>query len=651
VVRIVSQAGERTRDIYERVGGYRDAAPVPLPGPGDIDSLAEVGFAITPTSRAIVKAGLALSGYTAFARTLPGTAENLMRTHDLRGAALFAPVLSATLALADDPRRLGPIERAATLVLAARSLHADIQAGRLDQDRHRGAPLEMGQYSNLFSTCLVIDDEKGRARIFKSTCASKISVIVGGRSFLLDVGEPGEGATYTQLADALGRLVALAAETPRSDEAPGAGRLTGADDSTQRRIFQRLKKIPGNAQALEAIRHSFFTLCLDLDTRPMSYGEAAKQAHSGNHGNRWYHSSLQLVVFGNGMACAINNFSAYLDGNTMVRGMAELQRRAARSELPQNEGCAANPLPVAQDLRWQVDPHLDRLAGADLAAIQDEQTSSFEIEGVGRRFFNAYGLEPIPCFIIALELAAQRLTKERVKITQLLTMSKHRCTDLRTAHVATPEVMRFVEHLEMDTRRSEESRTLLKEAIDSQERQCRRARSSVSLAELVILYLATRRGLRRLGAAAVLVGGMALLRFLRLYRPIPHEVLVSHPEVHPEIPVLGRPGVRLPYLSRFSLHYQIHDEKIVVTVAPSIAWTVPNVELAEALKVSLDDLRRAIVASGQEGIRRSTPPRQTEDKAPRDMLGRESERGNAEDPGDITSGRTLPLVFSSERGH
>jgi len=66
------------------------------------------------------------------------------------------------------------------------------------------------------------------------------------------------------------------------------------------------------------------------------------------------------------------------------------------------------------------------------------------------------------------------------------------------------------------------------------------------------------------------------------------EILVSHPTIYEEIPVVGRPGIRLPYVKYFGLHYQIFEDKVVVTVMPGLDWQVPNTEFIQALKSNLD---------------------------------------------------------------
>jgi hypothetical protein len=578
---------ERTRDIYEAIEGYPPALPVPLPPPGDLESLAEAGLRLTALSRGVTRAALAWSGFDAFLRRLPETAETLLRRHELRAAYLYAPVISGTLALADDARGLSAIDRAATLLLAARSLHDDIRAGRLPPDRHKDQVLEMGQYPNLFGTSLIVDQDSPRGRIFKTSRLDQITVIAGRRIYVLDLADLGAGTTFAQLREALAEIAVLGARNRLpADELP-VGVLTAADHPTQCKIFRQLRASEGNRDSLAALRHSLLTLCLDLDARPATDGEAAALAHSGNPANRWYHQSLQIVVFGNGKACAICNFATYVDGNVMMRGSAELQRRGSAVAIDARP--AATALPPARELSWEIEPELVALALQDVRAVQDNQQSTFDLDGIGRTFFRKHGLDPIGAFVVALQMAAQRVSRAPIEIKQMLTMARHRCTDFRSASVSTPEVMRFVEEVESGP--VEQRSALLQEAVASQASACRVARRQVPLAELLALFLASRKGLAKFAATVVLGAALRLLALLRLYQPVIHQVLISHPTIHPEVPVVGRPGVRLPYLEAFTVHYQIFDETIRVTLAPSVVWLIPNVELVAELGDSLRRLR------------------------------------------------------------
>ena len=61
------------------------------------------------------------------------------------------------------------------------------------------------------------------------------------------------------------------------------------------------------------------------------------------------------------------------------------------------------------------------------------------------------------------------------------------------------------------------------------------------------------------------------------------DVLVSHPEIYPGVPIVGRPGIRLPYVNCFGLHYQMMADKTVITMMPGTRWSIPNEELIEVL--------------------------------------------------------------------
>ncbi len=573
---------ERTRDLFEQVDGYPKPPLVPFPDPGDLASLAPLGLRVNRASRRIVGAVMAATGLKGFYRRLPDCFEALRRRADLRGGYLFSPVMSASLALLDDPRGPGPLERAATLICAARDLQADIASARLPPDRLGGQVLEMGQYPNLFSTSVVVDG--ARPRVFKSADREHVTVAVGGQLHTLELCAAGAPATAGQLAEALAEVARAAARDPLGAGHPRPGILTCGDHGTQLKAFRRLQRSAVNRESLSIVRHSVLTLCLDLEHAPSTPAEAAFMAHAGDFANRWYQSSLQIVVFGNGKACAICSFSAYLDGNTMMRGAAEIQRRAARVRLGDGATSGARPLAPARRLRWEIPDRLERRARRDLQQVLDNQRATFEISGVGRRVLRDLGVNPVPAFLMALERTMRRLVGRPVPILQMLSMSRYRCMDLAVADVTTPEVERF---LEREQGEACGAPAALAEAIASQERACRTARGCLHHDEIIAMYVRSMRGFARLLVSLALGLTMLLLWVLRLYRPKRGGVVVSHPAIHPEVPVVGRPGVRLPYVEHLALHYQIMDERIVLTIAPSPRWRVPNVELIADLRESL----------------------------------------------------------------
>ncbi|MCC6857356.1 MAG: choline/carnitine O-acyltransferase [Bryobacterales bacterium] len=576
--------GERSTDLYEQISSYPKPPLVPLPTFDDFSAWQRVGFVDRPLTRLVLKAYYRAAGLTAFQRRLPEELEDLLRHTNTRGPALFAPVISASLVLKDDPRITDPLRRAATLVLAVRDLHDDVMSGRLEPDCYRGQVLEMGQYPNLFSTSTIVENK--RARVFKSTVVSRIAVLCGGRFFIVEIGEKDRMS-----AEELAAVLEGIAQSGASAAPLSPGILTCATHVRQVRAFHRLGLNPVNAESLEAMRHTLATLCLDLESAPGSDAEAARLAQAGNPRNRWFQSSLQLVVFGNARGCAICNFSAFLDGNTMMRGTAEIQRRAATWPLagaPPENGPAA-PAPP-RELQWEVPPRFLQDAERDFQSVFDGQQATFAIPEFGRRFFSEHAADPVPAFILALQMTGKRLTGRAPQVWQFLSMSRYRCMDLSTAMVTTPEVLRFIESLESAP--AGELGQLLRQALHSQVEECRRARRCLPVEVLLSLYLRSVKsplaGLYVTFLQLLAAGGLRLLGLAGAPR---REVIVSHPEIYPEVPLVGRPGVRLPYVKYFGLHYQIFDDRIVLTMMPGVRWPVPNGELVAALTESLERLR------------------------------------------------------------
>lgn len=592
---------ERSRDLYEGAGMYPQPPLVPLPPPDTQAELAALGIRPTPLARTIYDLTRAASGFRRFQRELPHRLEQLLRTCDVRGAYLFAPIMAATIALADDPRPVDALDRAATLVLAAQGLYLDLVSGRLPPDTSRGQPLEMGLYHNLFSTCLVVD--AGKARLFKSVRTTTVAVAIAGRLYMLELGAPGAGTRWADVRADLARLVAEASRSPRASGEPAPGMLTAADHATQLKVFTLLARSPVNAASLHQLRHAFLTICLDLEAQPQSYDAAATLAHSGNCANRWFHSSLQLVVFGNGRACAICNFSAYLDGNTMMRAAMELQRRASACPVVAGRDEPARPLSSARALDWQIDPGHIRLAERDLQPVLDPQQAVFTLEGLGRRFFKDRGGPPVTAFILALQLATARLLGEPARVDQFLVMSRYRHMDLTTADVTTPATRRLIAALIGDRPSPPALSTLLAEAIESQDQLYHQARQHLPFDDVLALFLCSRTGAQQMKVSLLHGGARMALHALGLQRVAPREVLVSHPEIYPEAPIVGRPGVRLPYVRYFGLHYQILDDKTIVVVMPAIDWSVPNTRLIAELRASLEQIGQIFV--GEEP---SQPP-------------------------------------------
>lgn len=569
---------ERSRDVFEEIPGYAKPPLPPLPEVDDYASLARQNFIrATPAARRILDAALRAVGYPAFHATLPERVEDLLRRTNMRQGRLFAPVFSATEALADDPRAIGALERAATLVVAAHAFCHDVMSGRLTQDTHRGEPLEMGQYPNLFSTIALVE---GRPRLFKGKRFDRVGVMVRRRCYVLDLGAPGE-TTVADVAEALAKTVEHARAQPDVDDDDATAIVSAAKTPTVKAALREMEARPESAEALAALRECFVVLCLDLDARPDTHADAAILTQAANPANRWYLASFQLVVFGNAKASAMFSFLAYLDGNVMGRAAAEICKRAAAAPL---EGGTRRPLPPPRPLAWGVSPPLARRAWAELRRVQDTQRATFVIDHVGREVFRSCGLDPVGAFVAALAIATRRRAGRTSSIMQLVSVSKYRCVPVGAAMVTTPEIERFVEHAV----EGRATRAMLEAAIHSHARECRAERERLSLRWPLEAFLRTRRGASK--ALTLCVAGGAALA-LALTRSLgKKDVVISHPLIYPEIAVVGRPGVRLPYVNHFGLHYQIYPREIVLTFMPGLRWKTPNAVFAKDIERALHDV-------------------------------------------------------------
>lgn len=576
---------ERTRLIYEDIPGCSPPPFFDLSRQTSLKSFESTGVVLNRWSEGVLRIGLRLSGADSLRRD-PSRVESLLRSVSLR-TNYFAPVMSATAALADHPSPVQPLERAVALLLGTRSMHQDLFAGRFSPDRHGNNILEMGQYANLFSTHVIHDGN--RFRLFKSTCTSQITVLRARRLYTVDSAVPERMWTQRGLLKALNHIRAESGTVPADGPDITFPAISAAQPETQAEIFALLSEDPAAMEALSALRHSFVTLCLDLDSRPSSPAEAAALAQSGNFSNRWYSSALQIFVFGNSKACLIFTFNAYLDGNVQMRAASEIWKRSvgaagkAGSDAD-GESFASREIviPVKREL-------LDKVQ-KEVTSVLHDDPATFEVPEFGKPFFLSRGLSPVPAFVAALQLALFRITGRTPRIGQLLTMSRYRCLDLATAFVTTPEMINFVHSMADSSGVRQQLRDLLCAAVDSQIAACRDARRCFPVFRLHPMMADRARGIRRFYLMGIIRGTNLLLRMLKLADDGPGDILISHPQVYDEVHFVGRPGVRVPYLKCFGLHYQILERSIVLTWMPAMDWEISNAEMTKEVVRALEDI-------------------------------------------------------------
>jgi hypothetical protein len=573
---------QRSQAFFEDFPLCPSPPPIPVQALDDPRALKALFVEDVPLARALVRAAFLATGYARFLRRLPERLDTVLEA--AAQIAAIGPTVAATMALVDDPVQQDPFVRAAAMLKACWHMHAAIRAGEFKPDLNKGQPLEMRQYLNLFGTSIVF--EHGAFRVSKTADVSHILVLARGKSYVVDFDRNGESSSVRAIADALKAVWTLAAADEPGSSPGMLGTLSSVSLELQTEGFRAGLEDPVNVRSYEAITNTFLTLCLDLEHTPHSYAEAAAAAHSGNCANRWFHASLQLVVFANAKACVIYDFNAGLGGNTMSRAAAEIHRRSLPWSVLRTAGAASEPARIHK-VRWNPGAlSLDR-ARADLIQVLDDQQATFELMGHGRAAFASNGLDPVPAFAIAVQLAVLRLTGRFARVRQFISLTKYRGQSVALAEVSTPEMAAVVQALSQPPQPAAVLRRLIEAAIEAQLTQNRQTRSGMSVARSLMLFRVVQTGVRGRYVELVLGNTFKLLSALNLRRMVPTDIALSHPGLFPEVPVMGRPGIRLPYLKGFGLHYLIWDDRITLTIMPSTTWRIPNGALAAELDACL----------------------------------------------------------------
>jgi hypothetical protein len=227
-------------------------------------------------------------------------------------------------------------------------------------------------------------------------------------------------------------------------------------------------------------------------------------------------------------------------------------------------------------------------AKADIDSVIDDQQASFEIQGIGTDLFASYEVNAIYAFVLALAMTARQMIGKVVEISQFMTMSRYRCMDLVTANMISPEVVQFVEYMQDKEVDRERAKQFLDMALKSQMQISHQARASLQFGKILALLIYAERGIRCNFISLVIGLSRRFLQILGLFKAPETDIVISHPDIYLEVPVVGRPGIRLPYVKYFGLHYQIMADKTVLTVMPAVNWKIQNQELIAKLAINLN---------------------------------------------------------------
>jgi hypothetical protein len=549
---------------YELLAKYPRPDSVPaIARPSDGWAWEDYGVRDTPVARCIVSLGARASGLDTFVRTLsPDALEALLRDRSWR-PHVCGPLDAAAMVFQADSLPATPARKAAALSAAALSLSDDILAGELTCDEFHGRPLEMGQYRNLFGTNL--DLRKGVWT--RASDTRTFAVLCKGHMFCATLPLHGDREGRDALTDLFETVIAQ----PHGESqlallsAVGGFRSLALSENASRSDLEQLQRV-------------LFTVCLDVEHTPHTDEQCGELAQIRNYTNRWYASSLQLVVFANGRSAILCSASANIDGNTMTRAAAEIRRRAcATGDSQRRPGTSDRLLLAPRRLEGRLGVKAVNAARAYVQPLLSRQPSVFTLRGYGRTHFERAGLPPVPAFVVAIHVALRKLFNGHAHVRQYLSQATYRCMGIRLLATHTPTMAAASHAL---SQRHDEPKALLDLALLEYQSRTRLARSHLPITTLRQLHYHSAAGRHRRWIETVDRASGFLLRKLVGIDAAPWSVVLSHPSPSEGVPIVGRPGVAPPG-RRVGIHYQIAEEELLLVMSSSTEF--PNLKFTEAL--------------------------------------------------------------------
>lgn len=307
----------------------------------------------------------------------------------------------------------------------------------------RGKPLSMEQVRYLFSTTRIPGPRQDTVRAPYSDAepgpsrARHVAVFHRGHLFRMDViAEDGEPLSVADLKAGLRAIVdasATRAEFP-------VGHLTTKARAEWAESRDALRRLDGNAEALDALETALFCVCLD-DHTPADEKDACDHLLHGDSGNRWFDKSVSFIVFADGTA-GINIEHCGLDGTTVLSFVDTVL--TTQPPARESKGTpAVSPISFTLDDALRDDIRAAGTAFADYAAATATTTVSFD--DIGSTRIKELGVSPDAFMQLAYQLAHKRAKGFTGATYESIATRQYQNGRTEAMRVVTPEVLRFVD--------------------------------------------------------------------------------------------------------------------------------------------------------------------------------------------------------------
>ncbi len=293
------------------------------------------------------------------------------------------------------------VARAARLIASAVAFHTEVEAGTIAPDQFRGVPLDMRQYSRLFSMCRV--PRAGRDELRKSR-GSKHVVVLRGDTFweVAVVDDAGAPLSVSAIEQSLRRVVE-ATPAPRAERpAPSLAALTSADRDSWAAARRELEAASEqNVASFGVVESALFHVVLDqvdLGVAPGADPAAGTQTEAAARlalcgeprlAPRYLDKSFTIAVSADGVPMW-NLEHSWGDGIVMTRmGVEVLSRIRKQNYHAATPSAAASPPP--RRLEWRVPASSAREVEACADCI-DAASANLDLRHLR---FSAYGADAL----------------------------------------------------------------------------------------------------------------------------------------------------------------------------------------------------------------------------------------------------------------
>lgn len=485
----------------------------------------------------------------------------------------------------NEPVKRDPVHRAADMVAAALDVYDEIKDGTFKPDSHRTQMLDMAQFANLFGRTLVPLEEANK--LVESPDSTHLAVFVNGYAFRLDIAEDGQRKSVNQFYADLNAINSLAQQA----EANGnIGILTCQDRKSAHALRQSFCEDPAKREMVEMIDTALFVVCLndkgaDLpESKEVEYFDRqSSMIFSGNYWNRWYDKSFQLVILEDGSAGGVFNFACYIDGGVGIRMIDDLFQRTSPKPNPYKL-----PPTLTTEEREAVSDNFIHLVRA--------HTQSVYTLAYDREYIKQNNLSPDSTLQMAILLGLKMFYSDHptLELRQFVSVRKYNAGTLDCPYVTSPAVAAFVDQA-YENPEAEGMRALLVKAI--QEHKDAVLSTVGGRSPKVVMNYLTRLNNDK-DKIESLQGTIQKWRdkgFKKYVGDVfgldrdTSEVISSALNLKSGTELLGRPGVRLPYLTHLGLHYFVRQGHVVFVYMPANDESSDRLpELHESIIKALD---------------------------------------------------------------